>query len=110
MICRVASDRPMSANPMPNSNQIVFYDTTLRDREQSPGCTMHHEDKRRLAHQIAALGADVIEPGVAIASGGDLSAIQAVAREVRGPRIASLARYKREDIEADASSAEAAPS
>src|SRR5258707_479276 len=95
---------------MPNPNQIVFFDTTLRDREQSPGCTMHHEEKLRLAHQIAALGVDVLEAGFAIASEGDLAAIQAVAREVRGPRIASLARCKREDIEAAARAVEAAPS
>jgi 2-isopropylmalate synthase len=86
--------------PSPNQNQIIFFDTTLRDGEQSPGCTMHHEEKLRLAHQIAALGVDVLEAGFAIASDGDLAAIQAVAREVRGPRIASLARCKREDIEA----------
>jgi 2-isopropylmalate synthase len=71
---------------------------------------MHHEEKLRLAHQIAALGVDVLEAGFAIASDGDLAAIQAVAREVRGPRIASLARCKREDIEAAARAVEAAPS
>jgi 2-isopropylmalate synthase len=92
----------------PNQNHIVFFDTTLRDGEQSPGCTMHHEEKLRLAHQIAALGVDVLEAGFAIASDGDLAAIQAVAREVRGPRIASLARCKREDIEAAARAVEAA--
>jgi 2-isopropylmalate synthase len=95
---------------MPSPNHIVFFDTTLRDGEQSPGCTMHNEEKLRLAHQIAALGVDVLEAGFAIASDGDLAAIQAVAREVRGPRIASLARCKREDIEAAARAVEAAPS
>jgi 2-isopropylmalate synthase len=94
----------------PNQNQIVFFDTTLRDGEQSPGCTMHHEEKLRLAHQIAALGVDVLEAGFAIASDGDFAAIRAVAREVRGPRIASLARCKREDIEAAARAVEAAAS
>ena len=94
----------------PNQNHIVFFDTTLRDGEQSPGCTMHHAEKLRLAHQIAALGVDVLEAGFAIASDGDLAAIQAVAREVRGPRIASLARCKREDIEAAARAVEPAPS
>src|SRR5260370_4638080 len=71
---------------------------------------MQHEEKLRLAHQIAALGVDVLEAGFAIASDGDLAAIQTVAREVRGPRIASLARCKREDIEAAARAVEAAPS
>ena len=97
---------------MPNRDQdhIVFFDTTLRDGEQSPGCTMHHEEKLRLAHQIAALGVDVLEAGFAIASDGDFAAIRAVAREVRGPRIASLSRCKREDIEASARAVEPAPS
>jgi len=44
-----------------SSNQIVFFDTTLRDGEQSPGCTMHHDEKLRMAHQLADLGVDVIE-------------------------------------------------
>jgi hypothetical protein len=65
--------------PSPNQNQIVFFDTTLRDGEQSPGCTMHHEEKLRLAHQIAALRVDVLEAGFAIASDGDFAAIRAVA-------------------------------
>jgi 2-isopropylmalate synthase len=96
--------------PSPNPNNIIFFDTTLRDGEQSPGCTMHHEEKLRLAHQIAALGVDVLEAGFAIASDGDFAAIRAVAREVRGPRIASLSRCKREDIEASARAVEPAPS
>jgi 2-isopropylmalate synthase len=96
--------------PSLNQNNIIFFDTTLRDGEQSPGCTMHHEEKLRLAHQIAALGVDVLEAGFAIASDGDFAAIRAVAREVRGPRIASLSRCKREDIEASARAVEPAPS
>jgi len=89
--------------------QIVFFDTTLRDGEQSPGCTMHHGEKLRMAHQLAALGVDVLEAGFAIASDGDLESIRAIAREVRGPRITSLARCKREDIEAAARAIEPAP-
>jgi 2-isopropylmalate synthase len=91
-------------------NQIVFFDTTLRDGEQSPGCTMHPAEKLRLAHQLAALGVDVMEAGFAIASKGDSDSIRDIAREVRGPRIASLARCKREDIEAAARSVEPAAS
>jgi 2-isopropylmalate synthase len=88
--------------------QIVFFDTTLRDGEQSPGCTMHHGEKLRMAHQLAALGVDVLEAGFAIASEGDLASIRAIAREVRGPRITSLARCKRLDIEAAAKAIEPA--
>jgi 2-isopropylmalate synthase len=95
---------------MPATNQIVFFDTTLRDGEQSPGCTMHHEEKLRMAHQIAALGVDVLEAGFAIASDGDFNAVHAIAREVKGPRIASLARCKRDDIEAAARAVEPAAS
>ncbi len=53
-------------------NQIVFFDTTLRDGEQSPGCTMHNDEKLRMAHQLASLGVDILEAGFAIASQGDL--------------------------------------
>jgi len=93
---------------MATSNQIVFFDTTLRDGEQSPGCTMHHAEKLRMAHQLAALGVDVLEAGFAIASHGDFESVRAIATEVRGPRIASLARAKREDIEAAARAIEPA--
>jgi 2-isopropylmalate synthase len=90
------------------SSQIVFFDTTLRDGEQSPGCTMHHNEKLRMAHQLAKLGVDVIEAGFAIASQGDFNSVNAIAKEVKGPRIASLARCKREDIEAAARAVEPA--
>jgi 2-isopropylmalate synthase len=99
--------RSREPGPM-SSNQIVFFDTTLRDGEQSPGCTMHHEEKLRMAHQLADLGVDVIEAGFAIASQGDSDSIRTIAREVRNARIASLARCKREDIEAAARSIEPA--
>jgi 2-isopropylmalate synthase len=95
---------------MPNSNQIVFFDTTLRDGEQSPGCTMHHAEKLRMAHQIAGLGVDILEAGFPIASTGDFESVLAIAKEVRGPKIAALARAKREDIEAAARALEPASS
>jgi 2-isopropylmalate synthase len=85
---------------MVDQNKIVFFDTTLRDGEQSPGCTMHHDEKLRMAHQLADLGVDILEAGFAIASHGDFESVRAIASEIRGPRIASLARCKREDIEA----------
>src|ERR1700710_2835693 len=93
---------------MVNANQIVFFDTTLRDGEQSPGCTMHNAEKLRMAHQLAALGVDIIEAGFAIASDGDSASVRAIAKAVRGPRIASLARCKREDVEAAAHAVEPA--
>ncbi|GGG76693.1 2-isopropylmalate synthase [Edaphobacter dinghuensis] len=95
---------------MVDPNKIVFFDTTLRDGEQSPGCTMHHEEKLRMAHQLVSLGVDILEAGFAIASEGDFNAVQAIAREVKGTRIASLARCKREDIEAAGRAIAPAPS
>jgi 2-isopropylmalate synthase len=95
---------------MANQDQIVFFDTTLRDGEQSPGCTMHPAEKLRLAHQLANLGVDIIEAGFAIASTGDSDSIRQIAREVHGPRICSLARATRGDIEAAARAIEPAAS
>jgi 2-isopropylmalate synthase len=103
---------PASSNGAPAHNRVFFFDTTLRDGEQSPGCTMHHAEKLRMAHQLASLGVDILEAGFAIASDGDSASIRAIARELgaqaRGPVIASLARCKREDIEAAARSIEPA--
>jgi len=95
---------------MPAPNQILFFDTTLRDGEQSPGCTMHHDEKLRMAHQLRDLGMDIIEAGFAIASEGDFASVQTIAREVKGPTIASLSRAKREDIEAAGRALAPAPS
>src|SRR5713101_2783883 len=79
---------------------VRIFDTTLRDGEQSPGFSMNTAEKIRMARQLAALGVDVIEAGFPIASRGDLDAVRSVAREVRGVRIAALARAKREDVDA----------
>jgi 2-isopropylmalate synthase len=93
---------------MPTTDHVIFFDTTLRDGEQSPGCTMHHDEKLRMAHQLAELGVDVLEAGFAIASHGDFESVRAIAAEVQGPRITSLSRAKREDIEASARALEPA--
>src|SRR5947209_19019805 len=102
------SHEPAVAQRSTPNDHLYFFDTTLRDGEQSPGCTMHHDEKLRLAHQIAALGVDILEAGFAIASEVDSESIREIAREIRGPKIASLARCKREDIEAAARSIEPA--
>jgi len=78
---------------------IKIFDTTLRDGEQSPGCSMNVQEKLRLAHQLDRLGVDVIEAGFPIASDGDCAAVQAIAATIRRPAIAGLARACREDIE-----------
>src|SRR6202522_4291489 len=87
-----------------NQDRVYFFDTTLRDGEQSPGCSMTTPEKLRMAHALEALGVDIIETGFAIASPGDFAAINSICREVRGPRIASLARTRKEDIQAAARS------
>ncbi len=86
------------------ADRVFFFDTTLRDGEQSPGCSMTIQEKLRMAHALGELGVDVLEGGFAIASEGDFNAIGAISREVRGPSIASLARARKEDIEAAARS------
>jgi 2-isopropylmalate synthase len=79
--------------------RIIVFDTTLRDGEQSPGCSMNHQEKLRLAHQLDRLGVDVIEAGFPIASDGDFAAVKAIAALIRRPIVAGLARACRADIE-----------
>ena len=78
--------------------KVIIFDTTLRDGEQSPGCSMNLAEKLQMARQLDRLGIDVIEAGFPIASDGDFEAVQSIAREIRRPRIAALARATREDI------------
>jgi len=78
---------------------IKVFDTTLRDGEQSPGCSMNLEEKLRVAAQLEALGVDVIEAGFAIASEGDFEAVRAVAAQCERATVASLARASVGDID-----------
>jgi len=79
--------------------RITVFDTTLRDGEQSPGCSMNQQEKLRLAQQLERLGVDVIEAGFPIASDGDFESVRAIASTVRRPVIAGLCRACRPDIE-----------
>jgi len=79
-------------------SHVRIFDTTLRDGEQSPGFSMNTQEKIRMAHQLAALGVDIIEAGFPIASRGDLEAVQAVAQQVREVPVAALARARKDDI------------
>src|SRR5580692_8030633 len=81
------------------SDHVVFFDTTLRDGEQSPGCSMTTQEKLTMAHALEDLGVDIIEAGFAMASEGDFAAIATITQAVHKPKIASLARAKQEDIE-----------
>ena len=81
---------------------VRVFDTTLRDGEQSPGCTMSRDEKLAIARQLCRLGVDVIEAGFPAASRGDFEAVQTIAGEIGsadGPIICALARANREDID-----------
>ncbi len=79
---------------------VKIFDTTLRDGEQSPGCSMNLNEKIEVAKQLEALHVDIIEAGFAIASPGDAAAIAAIADTVKDSTICSLARCKESDIDA----------
>jgi 2-isopropylmalate synthase len=81
------------------TDHIRIFDTTLRDGEQSPGCSMNLEEKLRVAAQLEALGVDIIEAGFAIASDGDFEAVREVARQCQRATVASLARASLGDID-----------
>src|SRR3954466_7462079 len=78
---------------------IVIFDTTLRDGEQSPGCSMNLEDKLEVAQALVDLGVDVIEAGFPIASPGDFEAVREVANTISGATICGLARCNEKDID-----------
>ncbi|ULQ59655.1 2-isopropylmalate synthase [Brucepastera parasyntrophica] len=82
------------------ARRIKIFDTTLRDGEQSPGCSMNLKDKLDVAESLALLGVDIIEAGFAICSPGDFQSVQAISRQVRGVTVASLARATEKDIDA----------
>ena len=82
------------------SDRLYIFDTTLRDGEQSPGCSMNIEEKLKVAHALASLGVDVIEAGFPAASPGDFEAVHRIATEVgANTTIAGLARAHPKDIE-----------
>ena len=87
---------------------ILVFDTTLRDGEQSPGATMTPAEKLRMAHQLDALGVDIIESGFPVSSPDDFAAVRKIAREVRRPGIAALARATPGDVDRAAAALEAA--
>lgn len=78
---------------------IKIFDTTLRDGEQSPGCSMNLPEKLRMAHQLAKLNVDIIEAGFPVASIGDFESVHQIAKEIEGPIIAGLSRANLKDID-----------
>ncbi len=81
-----------------NTEPVKIFDTTLRDGEQSPGCSMNLGEKVRLARKLQSLGVDVIEAGFPIASDGDFAAVKAVATECRDVTVAALCRTAEADV------------
>ncbi|HTN76670.1 MAG TPA: 2-isopropylmalate synthase, partial [Pirellulaceae bacterium] len=83
---------------MADKRQIKIFDTTLRDGEQSPGCSMNLQEKLEMAQALIDLGVDIIEAGFPIASPGDFEAVRAIAGSMRGATICGLARCNELDI------------
>src|SRR4051794_34596103 len=81
-----------------STERIKIFDTTLRDGEQAPGCSMDIGEKLRMARQLEALGVDIIEAGFPIASEGDFAAVRAVAAECKEVTVAALCRTAEADI------------
>jgi 2-isopropylmalate synthase len=80
-------------------DNVLIFDTTLRDGEQSPGISLDVAEKLEIADQLARLGVDVIEAGFPIASQGDFEAVDAIARSVQGPIICALSRTGFKDVD-----------
>ena len=81
-----------------SDDRVIIFDTTLRDGEQAPGCSMTLREKLRVASALRDLKVDVIEAGFAAASPGDFESVQAIAGEISGPAICSLARCHPDDV------------
>ena len=79
-------------------NRVSIFDTTLRDGEQSPGCSMNLTEKVRMAKKLQDLGVDIIEAGFPIASEGDFAAVRAVAAQCRNVKVAALCRTSEQDV------------
>lgn len=89
----------MTLNMCHKEKNLIIFDTTLRDGEQSPGASLNHREKMEIANQLALLGVDVIEAGFPIASPGDFASVRGVAEAVKGPVVCGLARCLPSDID-----------
>lgn len=90
------------------SDRVYIFDTTLRDGEQSPGCSMTTPEKLRMARKLVELGVDILEAGFPIASHGDFEAVNAVSKEFNWVQVAALARACAKDVERAAQALEPA--
>ena len=82
------------------ADRVYIFDTTLRDGEQSPGCSMRVNEKLRMAAKLVDLGVDILEAGFPIASQGDFEAVASISREFPEARVAALARATTSSVEA----------
>src|SRR5580704_13896768 len=82
-----------------NTDYVRIFDTTLRDGEQSPGCTMNVEEKIALARQLERLNVDIIEAGFAVSSPGDFESVSRVAQALTEPVVLSLSRTQENDVD-----------
>ena len=91
-----------NSNPaiLPDPDYVRIFDTTLRDGEQSPGCTMNVEEKMAIARQLERLNVDIIEAGFAASSPGEFEAVRRIAEALTNPTVLSLARTREEDVDA----------
>jgi 2-isopropylmalate synthase len=84
---------------MTKSNEVLIFDTTLRDGEQSPGATMTHNEKLEIAELLDEMGVDIIEAGFPIASEGDFQAVSEIAKLAKSATICGLSRANYKDID-----------
>ena len=84
---------------MLKNNKILIFDTTLRDGEQSPGCSMNLSEKLKIFEVLQALNVDIVEAGFAIASEGDFEAIKEISKIAKNTKVCSLARANEQDID-----------
>ncbi|MFH1762435.1 MAG: 2-isopropylmalate synthase, partial [bacterium] len=94
---------------MTSKERVLFFDTTLRDGEQALQSSLGYKEKVIIARQLAKLNVDIIEAGFPVSSPGDFESVSIIAKEVKGPVIAGLARAVRKDIKACADALEKCP-
>jgi 2-isopropylmalate synthase len=94
-----ATTFPLSDMTRQNTEQVLIFDTTLRDGEQSPGASMTFEEKLEVADLLDAMGVDIIEAGFPVTSEGDFEAVSAIARRLKHAGVAGLARAAAKDID-----------
>src|SRR6516162_9953900 len=95
----VKPEPPKSEPPRREEDQVVIFDTTLRDGEQCPGATMTHEEKLEVAELLDTMGVDIIEAGFPIASEGDFAAVNEIAKRTKKAVVCGLSRASFKDID-----------